>query len=698
MADFHPQIPGRFNPQTDTVTLPYGGRRDFFDALQHARAVSSDERCGKRLTNEGVPDAEQFYLDVDLWHPGNKEAAQFIRQQIRSLCQNHGGQWRDAVHTHSLILGKVLANPLLLDALLNLDLVARVDLPPKLTDAYLGLWRDPTPPDPGRTPDDDDGLACIIDSGVLAGHPMLSNWVIDERDFDSGEGTSADLNGHGTSVAGLVVYGDVASCIESDQWIPRVRICNAKVLQDDPTFDHVTFPEENRVEEVIENAIRHFHSERRCRVFNLSIGIAQDVYGGGRQFPLAEKLDELSRELDVVIVVSAGNRADLPIPAGTLTRDELQQAIRDEILQDQLHRLCNPATASLAITVGSIARSDAVHNNIAIVPGSPAGAPSPFSRVGPGYAATETAAAVKPEVVAFGGNTGVNTLAGHDPRWTDNIWLGEPTIRPEKDGRILTGQRGTSFAAPHVTHAAACVEKSLRQSLGRDPTANAIRAVLGTALSPTDFLLKWIGNDGDRLRACGYGVLGLKRALWSIEPDACLLAEDSVEEERLHIYRVEVPNDFIEKRGCRGITVGLAYDPPARASRRDYLARTMNVDLVHGLTENEVEKYRGHQTGEKPPTLPSRNDLSAVPARTKLERSTLQVRCKAWKNRPQLRANGDGGSPIVHIIVSCQQRFSTGEDPRQTYALAVRFWHEDRAAQIYTQIRACVRPVARIRV
>ena len=314
LNQFQEELTHYQNENPETVTLPYGGRRDFFDALQHARAVSSDERCGKRLSNEGVPDAEQFYLDVDLWHPGNKKAAQFIRQQIRSLCQNHGGQWRDAVHTHSLILGKVLANPLLLDALLNLDLVARVDLPPKLTDAYLGLWRDPTPPDPGRTPDDDDGLACIIDSGVLAGHPMLSNWVIDERDFDSGEGTPADLNGHGTSVAGLVVYGDVASCIESDQWIPRVRICNAKVLQDDPTFDHVTFPEENRVEEVIENAIRHFHSERRCRVFNLSIGIAQDVYGGGRQFPLAEKLDELSRELDVVIVVSAGNRADSSHP------------------------------------------------------------------------------------------------------------------------------------------------------------------------------------------------------------------------------------------------------------------------------------------------------------------------------------------------------------------------------------------------
>lgn len=686
------------NDNQDTVLLPHGGRQNFFDALQHTRAVSSDERRGKRLVSEGVPNAEQFYLDVDLWYPGNYEAAQFVRRQIRAVCENHRGQWRDAVQTRSLILGKVRADPTLLEMLLSLDLVARVDLPPQLTDAYLGLRRDATPPDPGRMPDDEDGLATVIDSGVLAGHPMLSNWVIDERDFDSGEGTPADLNGHGTSVAGLIVFGDVASCIEADRWIPRVRICNAKVLQHDPDFNHVTFPEENRVEEVIENAIRHFQKERGCRVFNLSIGIARDVYEGGRQFPLAEKIDELSRELDVVIVVSAGNRGDLPIPEGTTTREELQQAIRDQMLQDRLHRLCNPATASLALTVGSIARSDAVAANVTMVPGAPAGAPSPFSRVGPGYAATETAMAVKPEVVAFGGNMGVQTIAGDDPRWVDNLWLGEPTIRPEKDGRILTGQRGTSFAAPHVTHAAACVERNLHQSLGRTPSANAIRAVLGTALCPTDFLLEWIASDDQRLSAYGYGVLGLNRALWSIEQDACLLSEDRVEEDRLHIYRIGVPNDFIDKVGRRSVTVALAYDPPVRASRRDYLARTINVDLVHGLTESDVEKYRGHQPGDKPPSLPAKNDLKALPARTKLERSTLQVRRKSWKTRPKLKANGDGGSPIIHVIVSCQRRFPTGEDPHQTYALAIRFWHENDAAQIHTQIRTRVRTATRVRI
>ena len=335
-----------------TVALPFGARRDFFDALQHVRAVSFEERRGGRLTREGFPDVEQFYIDVDLWHPGDQTGAQTLRQQIRTLCQEQGGQWKDTVHTASLLLGKVFASRELAEILLRLDFVARVDLSPQISEAYSGIFRDPTPPDPGLIPDATDGLACVVDSGVIAGHPLLRNWVIDERDFDSGELSVVDRNGHGTSVAGLVVYGDIAECITANRWSPKVRICSAKVLRHDPVFGHVVFPDENRVEQVVENAIRHFARERQCRVFNLSLGDADGTYAGGRQFPLAEKLDELARELDIVIVVSAGNRSDPPIPVGARTREEVQSAVKSQILADPAQRVCNPATAALAVTVG----------------------------------------------------------------------------------------------------------------------------------------------------------------------------------------------------------------------------------------------------------------------------------------------------------------------------------------------------------
>ena len=75
-------------------------------------------------------------------------------------------------------------------------------------------------------------MACLVDSGVVAGHPLLSGTVMDERDFDSGEDTPVDRVGHGTHLAGIIVYGDVHACLQSGlPWVPRVGLLSAKVLR-----------------------------------------------------------------------------------------------------------------------------------------------------------------------------------------------------------------------------------------------------------------------------------------------------------------------------------------------------------------------------------------------------------------------------------------------------------------------------------
>ncbi|HIK15364.1 MAG TPA: S8 family peptidase [Leptolyngbyaceae cyanobacterium M33_DOE_097] len=678
--------------ETDSVVLPPGMRQNFFDALQTARFVSREERIGVRLHEEGFPDAESFYLDVDLWHPGDRDSVRTVLGNIRSMCASYNGQLTEEVRTSSLLLIKVYGSQQLAEALLELDWVARVDLPPKLSRAYSEIFEDVKPPDPIPVPLDDDPLVCVVDSGVVSGHPFLTNWIVEERDFDTGENTPTDLNGHGTSVAGLVVYGDIANCLESNQWQPKVRICSAKVLCHDPAWGPV-IPEQHRAEWLIEQAIRYFVKERQCQVFNLSIESKGETYRGGRQFPWAEKLDELARELDVVIVQIAGN-CEPPIPESVAIREAFQKAVRDSLLKDENLRICNPGTAALALTVGALSRSDALGDHVKPVgvrlkdafAGAPAHAPAPFTRVGWGLSYGGNNTAIKPDVVAYGGNWAIQTIAGGSPNWKHFILLGEPTIqREDASGRFITARDGTSFACPHVAHAAAIAASSLEKTLGQRPSANLIRALVGSATYLPPCPPDWLGSEEETLRLIGYGMCSVDDLTASKKNRVRLVAMDEVELDKLHIYRVVIPETFIATKGRRGITVALAYDPPIRASRKEYLANTMWVEALHGLTTEEVEIYRAKNASPDVDTLPSKYQLQLRPAKTDVQWSTLQVR--RLKKQTKLKIPSGETEPVVHFVVGCQQRFPIGFDYKQRYGLVVLFWHESEQIELYQELR-----------
>ena len=343
---------------TETTALPHAMRRNLFDAIESVSTVTAEERTGRRLQREGPPTDALFYLDVDLWNPGTDNGQRELSNFFRAFVQSRGGRVaRDPLITPSLFLVKVEANQTLLDELMQLDVVSLVDLPPipPPEDAFdlLSQFQPPNPlaPVPANGP-----LACVVDSGVTAGHPLLRGVVVAEEDFDSGEATAVDLNGHGTQVGGLVVYGDIARRMQGNEWLPQVNLYSAKVLRNDPNaFDPASadaaFPVEERVEDQLKRAIEYFHGEYGCRVFNLSIGHVDRLYEGGRQLPWAELLDELARTLDIVIVVSAGNVGDPDIPAA-FNSAQFREHVAGSLKQPQ-HRLIDPATSALSITVGS---------------------------------------------------------------------------------------------------------------------------------------------------------------------------------------------------------------------------------------------------------------------------------------------------------------------------------------------------------
>ena len=687
------------------TALPYGARRDLFDSLEDVSTVNSEERTGGRLQRDGRPAEQSFLLDVDLWNPNLDADYRQMFDSFRGFVESRGGQVvKDPLRIPSLVLVKVRANQQLLDDLLELDLVSLVDLPPAPPpEDSFNLFApiqipDPLPPVPVNGP-----KACLVDSGVVAGHPLLRGVVVDEEDFDSGENTYVDQNGHGTQVGGLVVYGNIAQRMQGNEWRPQVNLYSAKVMKNvadpiDPSQGEASFHDEERVEDQLRRAIEYFHREHGCRVFNLSIGHRDRVYTGGRQFPWAELLDELVRRLDIVIIVSAGNVPDPAIPQTAKTSHGFQVAVVDSLRQPE-HRLIDPATAALCVSVGAIARRDDPYPRPYVTPlaATPQGSPSPFTRRGPGVAG-----AVKPEVVAPGGNFAVDSLFGA-PRWVrEDPNLGEPTLnRDFISGRQLSAVCGTSFAAGQVTHIAARMETALRDQLGSVPTQNLVRALLVNSARPHNNAKDYVGDkQADLLNAVGYGQPDIQYC-WSMPNRVSLVAEDTVEHRTFHVYSLVVPKSFLEERGRRSISVSLAYDPPTRLSRRDYIATAMWLEVFGGLTTEQVFEYRSKYSGDgEPPTVPDRNKLDFKPGGQTIRMSTVQKR--TWQsNRGTkfLNRQTDDGDATLHIFVGCQPRFQNplGED-KQRYALVVTLQHSSQNINVYQQVQSRVRPRAAIRV
>jgi hypothetical protein len=80
----------------------------------------------------------------------------------------------------------------------------------------------------------DDVAVCILDSGVTHTHPLLALALAtnDVQVYDPAW-SSQDNLGHGTSMAGVALYGDLASILESSAQVALThRLESVKILPD----------------------------------------------------------------------------------------------------------------------------------------------------------------------------------------------------------------------------------------------------------------------------------------------------------------------------------------------------------------------------------------------------------------------------------------------------------------------------------
>jgi len=166
----------------------------------------------------------------------------------------------------------------------------------------------------------------------------------------------------------------------------------------------------------------------------------------------------------------------------------------------------------------------------------------------------------------------------------------------------------------------------------------------------------------------------------------------------VQIHPLPLPELFRRGNGAqRTITVSLAFDPPVRRQRREYLAASMKLDIYRDIDPNDLAEILIRQDpDDRTELITDRRRLGLIPGGNSFTNSTLQLR--QW-TRTNSFVNDD---ETFHLVVTHRAQVWARDNPdyqHQNYALAVTL--EDRAlvqADLYQLLTQQVRLPARVRV
>ncbi|MFO0804418.1 MAG: S8 family peptidase [Gemmataceae bacterium] len=410
---------------------------------------------------------------------------------------------------------------------------------------------------------------CVIDSGIPEGHRLLDPAVDREqsRCFLPGRPANAVAdevrpNGHGTRVAGAVLYGETppdSGVVDLCYWVQ-----NARVLDENCRLPRVLFPPE-----YLRAVVDHFHKgKRKTRIFNHSIN-ASGPCRTAHMSAWAAEIDLLSLRHDVLFVVSAGNILESnPDPFPGLRQLLGSNQEYPAYLHEPCCRIASPAQSLQALTVGSVAYDAFDQGGWKSIAAGRDHA-SAFSRCGFGIWD-----AIKPEVVEYGGDNLLNTghtltVVGTPPAaaacYPDLV---ASTMHGRTQAHGRDGTVGTSFAAPKVSRIAAELQRVLPEE-----SCLLYRAlIVQSARWPAWARDLPEAEQLNVLRRIGYGVPDLARATTNDDYRVTVVSkgDQAITPNECHVFQVPIPpsmrrqGDEYEIR----IDVTLSYVAQPKRTRR----------------------------------------------------------------------------------------------------------------------------------
>jgi len=400
----------------------------------------------------------------------------FIQQLKNTYTDLSKFRITDSLSTKSFVLLRVKLTKEIFDEIVELKEIARTDRPSLPQFNPFEFTRPDVSDIQFNGPSEDATGILVIDSGIVSNHPMLEKCVGGEENFQSGETELQDTVGHGTSIAGCAAYGDINNCLENKNFNPENWIFSAKVMFAEKDLDgnivNATYDPEKLIEHQFKDAIESFlsNTDYHIKVVNISLGNHNEIWSKdySRQLPLAALIDELAFTFPhVIFIVSTGNQDPRNIYD---TIQKIKDNFPSYLTENQDFKLINPSTSALALTVGSIAGTVRIAQElygaedikIAIAEEHQ---PSPFTRTGAGINGM-----IKPELVEYGGNLILKESYG---RITEDTGGKIVLLNNKTTEDIIKYDYGTSFSASKLAYLAGKIANKFPQR-----SANFIKNML----------------------------------------------------------------------------------------------------------------------------------------------------------------------------------------------------------------------------
>ncbi|MBX3017492.1 MAG: S8 family peptidase [Bdellovibrionaceae bacterium] len=429
-------------------------------------------------------------------------------------------------------------------------------------------------------------VVCILDTGVDRSHSLLSRHLPERSLFAYKDSwRTSDHHGHGTQMAGLIIYGDLEEALQStERLIAPCDLESVKILppqgENDPElYGSIT-------EDAAATATVSSPYKNRIYCMALTTGESRDR---GQPSSWSASLDNACAGITIqgqrnLFVVASGN-------ANPTNHVHYPDSNFTDGVQD-------PAQSWNALTVGSYTEKVGISEG-GFVGWQPL---APLGGLGPSCTTSLTWEAGKwpnkPDILFEGGNAAIN----EDGSVVDYPGSLLPlTVCRTIGGRSFTWMADTSAAAAKAANFAARIFSDYPEYWPETVRALMVHSAEWTDEMKSYFDLRLKRGRQQLLRTCGYGVPNLARARWSSNNVLTLIAQSQLRPfegdhmKDINFHSIPWPSEVLRELGDTPVDmrVTLSYFIEPNPSRRgwkfkfNYQSHGLRFDVKNSLESEE---------------------------------------------------------------------------------------------------------------